>query len=106
MNKLELERDTGQKLDPDFASLQYVGLEQASAGVSAGAGIDCTTRFFVLGREIPGLLRMISCHIAGTAVEELHRRHRSIGVGHKPPLGCCQYRNSPPCQLQQTHCQK
>ena len=106
VNRLELERDTAQQLDRDFASLRSVELGQASAGVSAGADIDCRLHSVVLGQEILGLLLMISYHIAGTAVEEPHKRHRSIVVGHKTLVGCCQYRNSQQCQLQQVHCPK
>ena len=104
--RLELERDIGQWLDRDFASLQYVGLEQAFAGASVGVGIDCRTRSVVLGQEMLGLLRKLSCRIVGIAVEELHKRHRSIGAGHKLLVGCCRYRNFRQFQLQQAHYQK
>jgi len=71
--------------------------------VFAGADIDCTAHSAVLGQEILGLLRKISCRTAGTVVEEPHRRRRSIVVGHRPPVGCCQYRNFRQCQSQQVH---
>ena len=60
----------------------------------AGAGTGYKARFVVvLLQQNRGWPRKLSYRIADTVVEEYHR-HMSIVAGHKPPVGCCQYKNS------------